>query len=150
MLSLSKAFYNYKPCCDKKSNTVGSLILWETESPIRAKHNTDQRHLLWKTVMMLEWIITSPLILKYNKCVVIYVLYKWSKVFLSIIISIKFAINYYNWDSGNYDKYAQQYRWRGASKCLCLEIWKFPSRRPRCFTTGESFVINQQSIKCFV
>ena len=42
----SKAFYNYKPCCDKKCNTVGSLILGETESPIRAKHNIDQQHLL--------------------------------------------------------------------------------------------------------
>ena len=41
-----KAFYNYKPCCDKKINTVGSLILGETESPNRAKHNIDQRHLL--------------------------------------------------------------------------------------------------------
>ena len=56
IITWTKAFYSYKPCCDKKSNTVGSLILWETESPIRAKHNIDQRHLLWKTVMMLEWI----------------------------------------------------------------------------------------------
>ena len=45
-MALHKAFYNYKPCCDKKSNTVGSLILGETESTIRAKHNIDQRHLL--------------------------------------------------------------------------------------------------------
>ena len=126
----TKQIYNYKPCCDNKSNTVGCLIfylyiymfdptlpsykffpfllfvycfklhiqrrtqtpmleagfepaiLWtkrvesghastpwatrtgyltqgETESPVRAKHNIDQRHHLWKTVMMLEWIITS-------------------------------------------------------------------------------------------
>ena len=34
---------------------------------------------------------------------------------------------------------------RGASKCLCLAIWKFPSRRPRYFTTDKSFVINQDS-----
>ena len=27
---------------------------------------------------------------------------------LSIIITIKFANNYYDWDAGNYDKYAQQ------------------------------------------
>ena len=46
-LHSGKAFYNYyKPCCDKKSNTVGSLILGEIESSIRAKHNIDQRHLL--------------------------------------------------------------------------------------------------------
>ena len=40
--AMVKAFYNYKPCCDKKSNTVRSMILGETESPIRAKHNIDQ------------------------------------------------------------------------------------------------------------
>ena len=45
-MTVIKAFYNDKPCCDKKSNTVGSLILAETESPIRAKHNINQRHLL--------------------------------------------------------------------------------------------------------
>ena len=27
LITLVKAFYNYKPCCDKKSNTVGSLFL---------------------------------------------------------------------------------------------------------------------------
>ena len=31
VLHINKVFYNYKPCCDKKSNTVGSLILGETE-----------------------------------------------------------------------------------------------------------------------
>ena len=46
MMKYTKAFYNYKPCCDKKNNTVGSLVLGETESSIRAKHNIDQRHLL--------------------------------------------------------------------------------------------------------
>ena len=58
------------------SPAVGSPILWETESPIRARHNTDQLHLLWKTVVMIEWIITSSPYFKYNKCIVIYVLLK--------------------------------------------------------------------------
>ena len=30
----------------------------------------------------------------------------------------------------------------GASKCLCLAIWKFRSRRLRYFTADKSFVIN--------
>ena len=45
---------------------VGSLILGETESSIRAEHCIDQRHLLWKTVMMLERIITSSPYFKIN------------------------------------------------------------------------------------
>ena len=53
----TKAFYNYKPCCDKKSNTVGSLIVWETESPVRAKQYWPTTSLL-KTVNILEWIIS--------------------------------------------------------------------------------------------
>ena len=58
--------------------------------------------------MMLEWMIPHPLILKYNKFVVIYILLKRSKGFLSITISIKFINNYYDRDAANYDKYAQQ------------------------------------------
>ena len=62
-----------------------------------------------------------------NLCIV-----KIKKWFLSITISIKSLNNYYD------------RRWKlsqiratidGASKCLCLAIWKFPSRRPKYFTT---------------
>ena len=58
------AFYNHKPCCGKTNNTVGSLILREMESPIRARHYTVQRHLVLKRVIMLEWIITLSSYLK--------------------------------------------------------------------------------------
>ena len=42
-------------------------------------------------------------------------------------------------DAENYDKYAQQYM---ALANVYLAIWKFPSRRPRCFTTDKSFAID--------